>query len=145
MRILRYFIVVLVGLGAAAVLLVVYGIPSDFLVEKIRTQFAKETGRQIQIAGGAELHFWPALTVEVKDITLVNDGDPATQAQVTVGSARAEVVLSSLLTDEPKVTEFALVRPVIKVPLLRRAVEAKAGASRRKTQHGRAGASSQNP
>ena len=129
MRVLRYFIVVLVALCAAAVLVVVYGIPSDFLVEKIRTQFAKETGRQIQIAGGAALHLWPALTVEVKDITLVNDGDRATQAQVTVGSARAEVVLSSLLSGEPKVTEFALVHPVIKVPLLRRAVEAKAGAA----------------
>ena len=52
-----------------------------------------------------------------------------TQTQVTVGSARAEVVLSSLLSGEPKVTEFALVHPVIKVPLLRRAVEAKAGAA----------------
>jgi AsmA protein len=127
MRVLKYFIVVLVALCAAAVLVVVVGIPSDFLVEKIRTQFAKETGRQIKIAGGAELHLWPALTVEVKDITLVNDGDPATQTQVTVGSARAEVVLSSLLSGEPKVTQFALVHPVIKVPLLRRAVEAKAG------------------
>ncbi len=136
MRVLKYFIIVLVALGAAAVLVVVVGIPSDFLVEKIRTQFAKETGRQIKIGGGAELHLWPALTVEVKDITLVNDGDPATQAQVTVGSARADVVLSSLLSGEPKVTEFVLVHPVIKVPLLRRAVEAKAAADEKPSPAG---------
>ncbi len=128
MRVLRYFIVVLVALCAAAVLVVVYGIPSDFLIKKIRTQFAKETGRQIQIAGGAELHLWPNLSVEVKDITLVNDGDRATQTQVTAGSARVEVLLSSVFSGEPKITEFTLVHPVVKVPLLRRAVETKASA-----------------
>ena len=125
MRVLKYLIFVLVAVCAVAVLLLVIGVPSNFLVDKIRTRFADETGRQLQIAGGAELHLWPTLSVVVKGITLVNEGDQATQTQVTVASAQADVQFSSLFSGKPKITEFALVQPVIKMPLLRRAIEEK--------------------
>ena len=130
MRILKYIGFLLIAIVAAAVLLLVVGIPSDFLVEKIRTRFAAETGYELQITGGATLRLWPAPSVVVRDITLVNkDGDAATQTQLTVGSARLDVSLASLFSGQPKITEFVLVHPVVKVPLLRRASDRKSPAS----------------
>ena len=130
MRVLKYTGFLLLAIVAAAVVLLVVGIPSDFLVEKIRTRFAAETGYELQITGGAALHVWPAPSVVVRDITLVNkDGDATTQTQLTVGSARLDVSLASLFSGQPKITEFVLVHPVVKVPLLRRASERKSAAS----------------
>jgi AsmA protein len=107
-------------------LLLIIGIPSDFLVEKIRTRFNAETGYQLEIAGGAKLSIWPAPSIIVRDVTLINPGDRTTHAQLMVGSARLEIAVSSLFGGNPKITEFLLVHPVLQVPLLRRANEAKA-------------------
>ena len=123
MRALRIISISFVAILAAAMLLLIIGIPSDFIVEKIRTRFKAETGYQLQIAGGAKLSIWPSPSIIVRDITLINPADQAAPAQLTVGSARLEIAASSLLAGDPKITEFVLVRPVLRVPLLRRAGE----------------------
>jgi AsmA protein len=126
MRVLRFIPIGLVAIFAMAVLFLIIGIPSDFLVENIRSRFAAETGYQLEIVGGAKLSIWPSPSVIVRDITLVNPDDLATQTQLTVGSVRVEIAASSLFSGQPKITEFALIRPKLRVPLLRRATEAKA-------------------
>jgi len=119
MKILRTIIIALVVLIAAAAVFLVVGVPSSFLVDKIQTEFAKQTGRQLEIAGGAKLRFWPEPTLEVRDITLVNT-DPK-QTDVKIDSARAEIEMASLFSGAPKVTQFTLVHPVLRMPLIRRA------------------------
>ncbi len=125
---LKFIAAVVVAVIAVAVLLVFVGIPSSFLVDQIRTRFAAETGYQLQISGGAEIHIWPAPSLVVRDITLLNQGDRETQTQLSVGSARLEISLASLFHGKPEITEFALVHPVVKIPLLRRASERKTAA-----------------
>jgi AsmA protein len=123
---LKFIAVVVVVVVAAAVLLLYVGVPSSFLVDQIRTRFAAETNYRLKIDGGAEIHLWPTLSIAVHDITLLNrDGEPP-QNQVTVGTARADIELASLFSGKPKITEFTIVHPVVKMPLVRRSSERKA-------------------
>ena len=126
MRVIKYIAFLFVAVIATGLLFLIIGIPSDFLIDKIRVRFAEETGYQLQIAGGAKLSFWPSTQVVVRDITLVNPGERATQ--LTIGSARIEIETASLFKGQMKITEFALVKPVARMPLLRRAAERNGGA-----------------
>ena len=129
MKILKFTAIGFAAIFVAALLFLVVGVPADFLVDTIRTRFAAETGYQLEIAGGAKIDIWPAPSIIVKDITLLKPGDDAAQNQLTAASARLDMSLASLISGKPKITEFVLVRPVIRVPLLRRANESKAAAS----------------
>ena len=126
MRVLKFTGVILIALFAAGLLVLAVGIPSGFLVEKINTQFAAETGYKLKVAGGATLRLWPSASIEVRDITLLNKDGSTPTNQLSVGTARADITLSSLFGGKPEITEFTLIRPVIKTPLIRRAGERKA-------------------
>jgi AsmA protein len=129
MRILKLTGIAFVAIFAAALLFLVVGVPADFLVDTIRTRFAAETGYQLQISGGVELGLWPAPSIVVRDITLLNAGDDAPRNLLTVASARLEVSFASLISGQPKIAEFVLVHPVVRVPLVRRAKERNASAN----------------
>ena len=129
MRILKFTGIAFVAIFAAALLFLVVGVPADFLVDTIRTRFAAETGYQLQISGGVKLGLWPAPSIVVRDITLLNAGDDAPRNLLTVASARLEVSFASLISGQPKIAEFVLVHPVVRVPLVRRAKERKASAN----------------
>jgi AsmA protein len=126
MRVLKFTAVVLVALIAAGVLVLVVGAPSGFLIDKINTQFAAETGYKLKVTGGATARFWPSPSIEVRDITLLNKDGSAPTNQLSAASARLDTTLASLLSGKPEITEFTLVRPVIRSPLIRRAGERKA-------------------
>jgi AsmA protein len=126
MRVLKIIISLFVVLIATVAIVLWVGIPSDYLAEKIRTEFAAQTGRQLEIAGGAKLHIWPVPVIEVHDITLVPDSDEATR--VKIASARVEVEAASIFSGKPKITEFKIEHPVLQVPLIRRAKERKPAA-----------------
>ncbi len=126
MRVLKIIIALFVVLVATVAIFLWVGIPSDYLVEKIRTEFAAQTGRQLEIAGGAKLHIWPVPVVEVHDITLVPNSDEATRVKIT--SARVEIEAASIFSGKPKITEFKIEHPVLQVPLVRRAKERKPAA-----------------
>jgi len=129
MKILKFTAIIFVAIFVAALLVLLVGMPAGFLVDTIRTRFAAETGYQLQISGGAKLSLWPAPSIVVRDITLLNAGDDATQSQLTIGSARLEVSLASLIGGQPKIIEFVLVHPVVRVPLMRRAEPRRASAN----------------
>ncbi len=116
MKILKFTAIAFTAIFVAALLFLIVGVPANFLVDTIRTRFAAETGYQLQIAGGANIDLWPAPSIIVKDITLLKPGDDAAQNQMTAASARLELSLASLISGQPKITEFALVRPVFRVP-----------------------------
>jgi AsmA protein len=128
MRVLKTTLIGFVAIFAMAVLFLITGIPSAFLVEKIRSRFVAETGYQLQIVGGAELCIWPSPSVIVRDITLINPDNLTTWNQLTVGSVRLELAASSLFSGQPNIIELALIHPMLRVPLLRQATEAKAAA-----------------
>jgi AsmA protein len=121
MRILKFTAFGLFTILLVALFLLVIGIPAGYLAESIRTQFAAKTGYELQIDGGATINVRPSLSIVMRDIRLINPNGGAAQNQLTIESARMEISLASLLTGRPDITELALRRPILKVPVVRRA------------------------
>jgi AsmA protein len=109
--------------GAVAVvivivaLLLVAGIPSNLLKSAIAGRVERETGYRLTVAGSARVGLWPSLKVMLTDVTL--DKADNRETSLTVGSIRADTTLASLWAGHPEITELAIVRPVLNVPLLR--------------------------
>ncbi len=120
MKMVKFTAIAFGALFGALLLLLVVGAPADFLTDTIRTRFAAETGHQLKIGGGVKIGIWPAPSIVLDDVSLIKSVDD-TVPDVTAASARLQVSLASLLQGRPKIAEFALVRPVVRVPLLWRA------------------------
>jgi AsmA protein len=103
---------------AAAALLTI-GIPSGFVTSAIQARLERETGYRIVIAGATRLGVWPSLNVTVHDVTLADPNDRDVSDRLTVGSVRADIPLQSVLSGHPQISELAIVRPILRVPLLR--------------------------
>jgi AsmA protein len=109
----------LVAVLAVAVTTVVWtGLPIGFLVKTIEHRAASETGYHVVIAGGARLDFRPSLSVTLRDVVLLEEGDRG-RNRIAVERVRVGMTLLSLLTGKPRVTEVGIVRPTIRVGLLR--------------------------
>jgi AsmA protein len=132
--------------GAVAVvivvvaLLLVVGIPSGFLTSTIQERVERETGYKLTIAGSTKVGLWPSLNVTLTDVTLEKPDNRDTGNRLTVGSIQADMTLASLWSGHPEITELAIVRPVLNVPLLRERRAAPAAvASKPATASGEAG------
>ena len=106
----------------------VIGIPSGFLTSAIAERVERETGYRLTIAGSTKVGLWPSLNVTLTDVTLEKPDNRDTSNRLTVGRIQADMTLASLWSGHPEITELAIVRPVLNVPLLRerRAVPAPA-------------------
>jgi AsmA protein len=134
MRALKIRALKIAGSAVAAVivvvaLLLVIGIPSGFLTSAIQERVARDTGYRLTIAGSTRVGLWPSLNVTLTDVTLERPGDRDTGNRLTVGSIQADMTPASLWSGRPEITELAIVRPVLNVPLLRERSTAPAPAS----------------
>ena len=112
------------GAAIAAIIVVagivlVVGIPSDFLTSAIQARVERETGYRLTIAGSTRIGVWPSLNVSMNDVTLQDPKNRDTSDRLTIGTLQADVTLASLWSGHPEVTELAIERPVLSVPLLR--------------------------
>ncbi len=112
-----------------AALLLVIGIPSGFLSSAIAQRVERETGYRLTIAGSTRVGLWPSLNVTLTDVTLDKPDNRDTSNRLTVGRIQADMALASLWSGHPEITELAIVRPVLNVPLLRQRRTAPAPAS----------------
>jgi AsmA protein len=112
-----------------AALLLVIGIPSGFLTSAIQERVARETGYRLTITGSTRIGLWPSLNVTLTDVTLEGPKDRDASNRLTVGSIQADMTLASLWSGHPEITELAIVRPVLSVPLLRERSAVPAAAS----------------
>jgi AsmA protein len=112
-----------------AALLLVIGIPSGFLTSTIQERVERETGYRLTITGSTRIGLWPSLNVTLTDVTLEGPKDRDTSNRLTVGSIQADMTLASLWSGHPEITELAIVRPVLNVPLLRERSAAPAASS----------------
>ncbi len=102
-----------------AALLVVIGIPSGFLTSAIQDRVERQTGYRLAVAGSTRIGLWPSFNVTLNDVTLEGPGDREASLRLTAGSIKADMTLASLWSGRPAITELAIVRPVLTVPLLR--------------------------
>jgi AsmA protein len=121
--------------GAVAVvilvvaLLLVIGIPSGFLTSAIAERVERETGYRLTVAGSTKVGLWPSPNVTLTDVTLQKPDNRDAGSRQTVASIQADMTLASLWSGHPEITELAIVRPVLSVPLLRDRSAAPAPAS----------------
>ena len=125
----------ILGAAIAAVILIValllvIGIPSGFLTAEIQERVERETGYKLAINGGAKVSLWPALSVTLKDVTLQDPKDVEVNHRFTAASIEADVTLASLWAGKPRITDLAIIRPVINLPLRRERVAVPAAPSR---------------
>src|SRR3984957_5148487 len=132
--------------GAVAVvivivaLLLVAGIPSDLLSSAIAERVERETGYRLTVAGSTKVGLWPSLNVTLTDVTLDKPDNRDAGSRLTVGRIQADMTLASLWSGHPEITELAIVRPVLSVPLLReRRAAPTPAASKPATASGEAG------
>ncbi len=102
-----------------AALLLIIGIPSGFLTSAIQDRAERQTGYKLTIAGSTRIGLWPSLNVTMNDVTLEGPNDRDAAGRLTVGRLRADMTLASVWSGRPEITELAIIRPVLNVPLLR--------------------------
>jgi AsmA protein len=107
--------VVIVGL----VSLLVFGLPLGFLTDALQDRIERDTGYRLRIAGSASLGLWPTLNATLTDVTLQDPKERDGNARLDIGKLRAEVVLSSLWSGRPEISDLTIERPIVHLPLLR--------------------------
>jgi AsmA protein len=119
MRALKIVGAIVAALIVVGVLLLIVGIPSDFMTSAIQARVERETGYRLTISGATRIGVWPSLNVTLKDITLRDPTDRDSSDRLTVGRVQADVTLESVWSGHPHITELSIDRPVVHVPLLR--------------------------
>ncbi|HJZ21132.1 MAG TPA: AsmA family protein, partial [Bradyrhizobium sp.] len=105
------------ALVVIVIVLLIVGIPSGFLTSAIQDRVKRDTGYRLTISGATKIGIWPSLNVSLHDIVLQDPKD--SDRQLTAESIQADITLSSLWSGHPQVTELAIMRPVLSVPLQR--------------------------
>ncbi len=119
MRALKIAGTAVAALVVIAGLVLLIGIPSDFLTSAMRARVERATGYRMTVAGTTRIGVWPSLHVTLNDVTLQDPRNSDSSSRLTIGSLQADVTLSSLWSGHPDVTELVIDRPVLSVPLLR--------------------------
>jgi AsmA protein len=119
MRTSKILGVVIGAVIAVTVLLLVVGMPAGFLTSSIKDRVERETGYRLTVGGSTRVGLWPAPNVTMRDVTLEDPNDRETGSRVSIGSLQANLTLSSLWSDRPEITELAINRPDIRIPLRR--------------------------
>jgi AsmA protein len=133
MKVLKIAGSAIAAIIVVAALLLIIGIPSGFLTSAIQDRVERQTGYRLTIAGSTRIGIWPSLNVTLNDVTLEGPKDRDATGRLTVGSIQADVTLASLWSGHPEITELAIIRPVLNVPLLRERSAAPKVASTRPT------------
>jgi AsmA protein len=124
----------LAAIVVIAALLLIIGIPSGFLTSTIQDRVERETGYRLTIAGSTRIGLWPSLNVTINDVTLEKPNQNDDSNRLSVGSIKVDMTLASAWSGHPEITELAINRPVLNVPLLReRRLVAKPAASKQVT------------
>lgn len=111
---------VLIGLSAVVVaaIVAVIGVvmlqsPSKLIEQQLQAQVRSATGRELTVAGGSSITFWPSIGVAFDDIRL--SAPPEMNAPDTIRAARlgTNIALWPLLTGRAVVESITLDQPVI--------------------------------
>jgi AsmA protein len=119
MRALKIAGTAIAAVIVVAALLLVIGVPSNYLTSEIQAQVERETGYRLTVAGSTKIGIWPSLNVTLNDVTLQDPRDRETSSRLTIGKVEADMTLASVWSGRPQVTELTITKPVLNVPLLR--------------------------
>src|SRR5437899_3190201 len=122
MKALRITLIGAAALAATALLLLVLGIPADFLADAFKARLERETGYRLRIDGETKVGLWPAPTIFIRDVALFDPKQGDAQDRFKAESVRIALSSDGLLSGKPRVTEITIARPVLRFPLVRERV-----------------------
>ena len=99
-------------MAAAAIALVVFS-PADLVREQLVARVKAKTGRELVVAGGTSLSFYPNLGVSMRDVSLSPPPGMAGAPTIRMETLEASVPVLPLLERRIKVERLLLRRPVI--------------------------------
>ncbi|MDH2386712.1 AsmA family protein [Bradyrhizobium sp. CER78] len=112
------------GAAIAAVILIValiaaVGIPSSFLTSTITERVERETGYKLAINGGARVSLWPTVNLTLSDVVLQDPREREVDNRFAASRVAAEMTLASLWSGQPEITDLAIDKPLVNLPLQR--------------------------
>ncbi|MBR0900733.1 AsmA family protein [Bradyrhizobium tropiciagri] len=119
MRALRFAGAAVAAVVVILALVAVIGIPTSFLTSAITERVERQTGYQLTIHGGARIGLWPTVNLTLNDVVLQDPRDREANNRFAAASVDAEMTLSSLWSGRPEITDLAIVKPVVNLPLQR--------------------------
>jgi AsmA protein len=119
MRALKIASATIAAVLVVLALLLTIGIPSGFVTQAIQERVEQKTGYRLVVSGATRLGIWPTLNVTLNDITAQDPKARDTDGRLTIGSVQADIALLSALSGHPHVSELAINRPVLHIPLRR--------------------------
>ncbi|MEO6380899.1 MAG: AsmA family protein [Nitrobacter sp.] len=119
MKALKIAGVAAVCLIAIVIVLLMTGIPSNFVTSLVQDRIERETGYRIAITGRTSIEVWPSLGLALHNVTLENPTTTATDVQIAVGEVRADLPFASLLSGSPKVSGLTIDHPTLRLQMLR--------------------------
>src|SRR5262245_5945878 len=121
MKALKIAAICLVVIFVAGALVFALGVPVGFLMKPIGDRVEAATGYRLRAAGDTRLTFWPVLTLSSRDVSIDRDGEP--DSGFSAQSIRVSLALASVFSGRPEVTEIAVGRPVLRLPLQRERID----------------------
>ncbi len=119
MKTLKIAAIGIVVVLVAALLALVQGVPAGLVVGPLQNSVEADTGYRLRIVGNSTVAFWPSPTLTVRDVRLFNANDADPLGKLTAESIRFSMSFSSLFAGYPQISEIAIARPVLRVPLQR--------------------------
>lgn len=107
------------AVAVVAALALVFGIPVGFLTGAVAKRIQDETGYRMVVAGNSWLTLRPSLRLQINDVALIDDSERTPRRRLSAQGVRVNLSVWSLISGRPRLTDIAVVKPTIVVPLVR--------------------------
>lgn len=109
----------ILGVVLAAALLIVFGIPANFLVGSLQSRFEAATGYRLQLGGETTVKFWPAPTISLRDVTLLTRAEAGADDYFKADRINIALSFRDLLSGHQRITQLTITHPTLRLPLPR--------------------------
>jgi AsmA protein len=116
---MKWFKIGILGVVVAAALLIVFGIPANFLVGSLQSRFEAATGYRLQLGGETTVKFWPAPTISLRDVTLLTGGEAASDNHFKADRINIALSFRDLLSGHQRITQLTITHPTLRLPFPR--------------------------
>jgi AsmA protein len=113
---MKAFYIVIAGMLVAAAVLLIFGIPANFLVAALQSRFETGAGYRLYVDGGVTIGLWPSPTVSLTDITVLEGNEVGREGQFKAASARIVLSFADLLRGHTRITQLTISHPSVQQP-----------------------------
>jgi AsmA protein len=116
---MKWYKIAIAGVLVLAALLVVFGMPANFLAGAVQSRLEAQTGYRLVLGGETTISLWPAPTISLRDVTLLTGNEESADSRFKAAAIRVVLSLTDLLHGHPRITQLTISHPTIRVPLPR--------------------------